>query len=445
MEAKCKLCGRIEDGACEPDMGDRRCERCGGELTVIGDGGFVPSAQRILAVEVVAVAVAVAAFEVDVEDDSLREDRHRDLEVLVRRSRLSLLPPPPLGFNAADDVVDVPESVRTIVRLALHDSVLPTLPTAPQAERPKVVPASATAPVPPPRLPARLRRPVVAARRRTMAASGIALLLGIAGGLVGFVGLGPRHPADHAQRFEAALEEAHASPAIAEPAEPTPAIAINEPPAAILQAPPVSTAAAASEPVPPAEPPVAPKPPPAAPRPVAVARVSGSGDAPPEPRPPRITAAPTPTPTSTPSVAAAEPTRPSPEERPPVVPVDNASAPNLLDAITDAVGKGGTAAAPKAPSADEVALQPFDRGGAQAALEGIAASVAQCRGEGIEGGRSGVSVTFAPSGSASGVRVDDGPFAGTPAGRCLVRLFNGAKVRPFSGAAITVHRSFLLN
>jgi hypothetical protein len=61
------------------------------------------------------------------------------------------------------------------------------------------------------------------------------------------------------------------------------------------------------------------------------------------------------------------------------------------------------------------------------------------------GGTSGkgkVQLTFTPSGRVSSALLTEGPFAGTPAGKCALKHFKAARVPPFSGAAQTVAKSF---
>ena len=84
-------------------------------------------------------------------------------------------------------------------------------------------------------------------------------------------------------------------------------------------------------------------------------------------------------------------------------------------------------------------LRPFDRLAGSRALAAV--SVRQC----AVGGPSGTGhavVTFAPTGRVSSVILDDGVFAGTPAGRCVQAAFFNAAVAPFSGGPVRVGKSF---
>jgi hypothetical protein len=84
-------------------------------------------------------------------------------------------------------------------------------------------------------------------------------------------------------------------------------------------------------------------------------------------------------------------------------------------------------------------LRPFDRLAGSRALAAV--SVRQC----AVGGPSGTGhavVTFAPTGRVSSVILDDGIFAGTPAGRCVQAAFFNAAVSPFAGGPVRVGKSF---
>jgi predicted Zn finger-like uncharacterized protein len=86
---------------------------------------------------------------------------------------------------------------------------------------------------------------------------------------------------------------------------------------------------------------------------------------------------------------------------------------------------------------------PFDRGAAAAALGGI--NVQGCKKPDGPTGSGHVKVTFAPNGSVSAAVVDSGPFPGTPVGGCVAGRFRGAHIPAFSGAAVTVGKSFNIN
>jgi hypothetical protein len=84
----------------------------------------------------------------------------------------------------------------------------------------------------------------------------------------------------------------------------------------------------------------------------------------------------------------------------------------------------------------------FDAAAAKAALGAAAAQAGSCGTADGPTGTGKVQVTFSPSGSVATVSVTDGVFGGTPVGSCVARLFRAAKVPAFSGAAVTVSKSF---
>jgi hypothetical protein len=100
-----------------------------------------------------------------------------------------------------------------------------------------------------------------------------------------------------------------------------------------------------------------------------------------------------------------------------------------------------TTLAPPAPPQDDP-LPPFEASAASAAL-GAAASAAQsCRVPGAGRFPARVSVTFAPSGKVTTATVDGPQVSGTAAGGCVATKFRSIRVNPFSGPAVTVHKTF---
>jgi hypothetical protein len=93
--------------------------------------------------------------------------------------------------------------------------------------------------------------------------------------------------------------------------------------------------------------------------------------------------------------------------------------------------------------APAVGTAPFDRGAAAMALGAV--NVASCKGAGGTTGAGHISVTFSIDGTVSSAVVDQPPFAGTPAGGCISNLFRAARVRPFTGHAVRIGKSFVLN
>ena len=97
--------------------------------------------------------------------------------------------------------------------------------------------------------------------------------------------------------------------------------------------------------------------------------------------------------------------------------------------------------APPAPPQDDP-LPPFEPSAATAAL-GAAASAAQsCRAPGAGRFPARVSVTFAPSGRVTTATVDGPQVSGSATGSCVATKFRSIRVDPFSGPAVTVHKTF---
>jgi hypothetical protein len=94
---------------------------------------------------------------------------------------------------------------------------------------------------------------------------------------------------------------------------------------------------------------------------------------------------------------------------------------------------------PVAPRASKAPAGPFNVEAAKTALNAAATKAGSCSGT---SGKGKVQLTFAPSGKVSSAALTDGPFAGTPAGKCALKHFKAARVPPFSGAAQTVAKSF---
>jgi len=96
-----------------------------------------------------------------------------------------------------------------------------------------------------------------------------------------------------------------------------------------------------------------------------------------------------------------------------------------------------------APQPPEPPGPDFSRDAAQSALEDAAALAATCRQEDTTAGAVRVAVTFVPSGQATVAVVESGVVRGTPVGSCVAAKFRTAKVPPFSGAKVTVHKTMM--
>jgi serine/threonine-protein kinase len=96
------------------------------------------------------------------------------------------------------------------------------------------------------------------------------------------------------------------------------------------------------------------------------------------------------------------------------------------------------------PPADVVPVDqraPLNRGAALAALGSAASAATACKREGGPSGTGSASVTFSPDGPVKSVTVSP-PFAGTAVGQCVLAVFRGAHVPPFSGSSLTLPKSF---
>lgn len=108
---------------------------------------------------------------------------------------------------------------------------------------------------------------------------------------------------------------------------------------------------------------------------------------------------------------------------------------NRIDQVANSVSLDDTAGGTAAAGPE------FDKSAAQAALSQAANMVATCRRPGAPTGDGRVVVTFATSGAVQSASVQ-GALAGTSTGDCVARQFRSAKVPAFSGAPVTVSKSF---
>lgn len=82
----------------------------------------------------------------------------------------------------------------------------------------------------------------------------------------------------------------------------------------------------------------------------------------------------------------------------------------------------------------------FDK---QAAVSAIAeVNLQKCKATNAVKGEGHVTITFSPAGAAETVRIDKGPWIGTPVAKCMQREFKKAKVPSFKGDAVTVGKTF---
>jgi len=88
-------------------------------------------------------------------------------------------------------------------------------------------------------------------------------------------------------------------------------------------------------------------------------------------------------------------------------------------------------------------MAPFDRGAAAQAVGQV--NLSSCKNAGAPTGASHVTITFNPDGSVAAAIIDGGPLAGTSAGSCVANKYRNARVPPFSGSAVRIGKTFMLN
>ncbi|MBX3229560.1 MAG: hypothetical protein KIT84_04430 [Labilithrix sp.] len=82
----------------------------------------------------------------------------------------------------------------------------------------------------------------------------------------------------------------------------------------------------------------------------------------------------------------------------------------------------------------------FDRIAAATAINEV--DLSKCKATNAAKGDGHVTITFAPAGDASDVKIDKGPWIGTPVAKCMTKAFKKAKVPAFKGDAVTVGKTF---
>ena len=83
---------------------------------------------------------------------------------------------------------------------------------------------------------------------------------------------------------------------------------------------------------------------------------------------------------------------------------------------------------------------PIDR--KETALALGAVDISSCKTPGGPTGTGHLSISFAPNGRVVSARVDQPPFAGTPAGTCIAGQFSAMRIPPFGGEPVHVGKSF---
>src|SRR6185295_4823271 len=114
-------------------------------------------------------------------------------------------------------------------------------------------------------------------------------------------------------------------------------------------------------------------------------------------------------------------------------PASAASKPVAVAARTPSSASSAKKPLPRATK--PAAAAPFNVEAAKSALNAAATKAGSCAGA---AGKGKVQLTFAPSGKVSSAEITDGPFSGTPAGKCALKHFRSAHIPAFSGNPQTV-------
>ena len=120
--------------------------------------------------------------------------------------------------------------------------------------------------------------------------------------------------------------------------------------------------------------------------------------------------------------------------------------------VITACGTG--AVAPAMPSRQD-AVHPFEREAAAGVLSKAAAAARECSGAADPHGTGRIIVSFAPEGHITSAVIERGltspdgrptgtDIRGTSVGNCVQSIFRKARVPPFSGGAVSVHKTFWL-
>lgn len=101
-------------------------------------------------------------------------------------------------------------------------------------------------------------------------------------------------------------------------------------------------------------------------------------------------------------------------------------------------------AKPKPAPAPKPAPGPtFDREAAAKALRDV--DLVKCKAPGGPRGEGHAVITFNPDGAVSDVKIDRGPYVGTPVAPCIAKQYKTARVPSFSGDPVTVGKTFRID
>lgn len=167
----------------------------------------------------------------------------------------------------------------------------------------------------------------------------------------------------------------------------------------------------------------------------------------PAPRP-----APTVAPPASTPLQAASSAPPAPASTPSAAPTEAAPPPPSVSASASPPPPATNLPAPVPPTTSTVTVAVdagagFDPKRARSALSAVNSILASCKQPGPDGGLpltgdGQIQVVFDPAGTVSSVSLVGPPFAGTPAGECVLARFRTAKMAPFEGSAGTVVYTF---
>ncbi len=122
-------------------------------------------------------------------------------------------------------------------------------------------------------------------------------------------------------------------------------------------------------------------------------------------------------------------------------PADTAKPAEAKATETKTVTASAAKTEPK-PAAAAAPAAGIDMGAVKSALGAASAKAASCSKPGGPTGTGKAQVTFAPSGRVTNAVVTGGSFGGTAVGGCVASTFRAARVPAFSGAPVTVAKSF---
>ena len=89
---------------------------------------------------------------------------------------------------------------------------------------------------------------------------------------------------------------------------------------------------------------------------------------------------------------------------------------------------------------EEPAIADFDKSAAVTAIAEV--NLQKCKATNTARGEGHVMITFSTTGAVQDVKIDKGPWLGTPVAKCMAKEFKKAKVPAFKGDTVTVGKTF---